>query len=249
MVDLNKDDRRSFLSPDGDKTYFIGSPNAEDIRGADWHYSKIYTKCLNEGIPTSAELMDILKKRGVIGEHYDRRVTELHSTLTDLVSKLNSAEDNTEKAEYAIKVSQAREALFQWNQRLNGPMSNTCEQIADDARLEYLTSCIIQNEDGSKAWADYPTFLTSSTQALTMRSRYEVMLYLQGYDSDFLDKTPEAMAMKEIEADIIKKASEITKMEDTTKEEIVEPIVEEDTLEIVEEPLKEKEKLKKKAKK
>lgn len=210
MVELNKTDRRSFLSPDGEIEYFIGTPNAEDIRGADWHYSKIYTKCLNEGIPTSAELMDILKKRGIIGEHFTSRVTELHTTLSDLVSKLELATNNEEKAMYALKVAQTRETLFQWNQRLSGPMSNTCEQIADDARLEYLTSCIIQKEDGSKVWEDYNTFLVTSSQALTMKSRYEVMLYLQGYDSDFLEKTPEARAMKEIEADIIRKASEVT---------------------------------------
>lgn len=241
MVELQNSDRRSFLGPDEETVYYIGTPNAEDIRGADWHYSKIYTKCLNEGIPTSAELMDILKKRGIIGENFDRRVSELHSTLSDLINRLNYASTNEEKAEYALKVAQTRESLFQWNQRLTGPMSNTCEQIADDARLEYLTSCIIQKEDGSKVWEDYNTFLSKSSQALTMKSRYEVMLYLQGYDSDFLDKTPEAMAMKEIEADVIRKASEVSTVAAVEEqEEIIDIPVAEDAIE---------EKPKKKAKK
>jgi len=209
-LNIDNDLRRSFVGPDEETEYFIGSPNAEDIRGADWHYSKIYTKCLSEGLPTSAELMDILKKRGIIGEHFERRVSELHAALGELIGKLETADNNEEKAEYAMKVSQAREALYQWNQRLSGPMSNTCEQIADDARLEYLTSCILQKKDGKKVWADYDAFLATNPQALTMKARYEVMLYLQGYDSDFLNKTPEARAIREVEADLIRQASEVS---------------------------------------
>lgn len=219
MVEEKLDDRRSFLGPDNETEYFIGMPSAEDIRGADWQYSKVYTRCLNEGIPTSAELMDILRKRDIIGEDFDRRAAELSARLNDLVIKLELAEDNTEKSEMAVEVAQAREALFQWNQRLSGPMSNTCEQIADDARLEYLTASIIQNQDGSKVWEDHDAFLATNDQAFTMKSRYEVMLYLQGYESDFLEKTPEALAMKEIEQEVIKKATAEIEAERKAEEE------------------------------
>ena len=54
-----KDERRHFLGPDETTIYYLVPPNAEDIRGADWNYSKTYTKCLVEGITTSAEMMDI----------------------------------------------------------------------------------------------------------------------------------------------------------------------------------------------
>lgn len=214
--------RRNFFGSDGTTEYFIGAPNAEDIRGADWQYSKTYTKCLIEGITTSAEMFDILRRRGVIGEDFDMRVKELTSSLNSMIMKLNEATSNEDKATCAVKVAQAREALFQWNQRLSGPMSNTCEQIADDARLEYLTSCVIEDKDGKKIWDGYDAFLHSKDQSLSMRSRYEVMLYLQGYDTDFLEKTPEASAMREIEADILNRAAleaaaELASMEEEEK--------------------------------
>ena len=41
-----------------------------------------------------------------------------------------------------------------------------------------------------------------------MRARFEIMLYLQGLESDFLEKTPEARAIKEIEEEIQIKATE-----------------------------------------
>jgi len=212
--------RRSFTGTGGEVEYFIGTPNAEDIRGADWQYSKTYTKCLIEGITTSAEMLDILRRRGVIGEDFEMRVKELTASLNNTIMRLREAVSNEEKAELAVKVAQAREALFQWNQRLSGPMSNTCEQIADDARLEYITSRIIENREGAKVWGSYEAFLSSKDQSLSMRARYEVMLYLQGYDSDFLDKTPEASAMREIETDIITRAAAEAAAEAASMEEV-----------------------------
>ena len=213
--------RRSFIGPDEETEYFIGTPSAEGIRGADWQYSKIYTKCLNEGIPTSAEMTDILRRRGVIGEDFDRRAEELSITLNELITRLYDAQENDGKTAIALEVARAREALFQWNQRLSGPMSNTCEQIADDARLEFLTSSILQKKDGVKVWEDYDNFLASQEQALTLKARYEVMLFLQGYDSDFLERTPEAVAIKEVESDILKQASDAIEVEEKKKEEAV----------------------------
>ncbi len=210
--------RRSFFGGDGETEYFIGSPTAEDIRGADWQYSKKYTKCLIEGIPTSAELSDILRRRGVIGEDFDRRAEELTTILNELLMRLAEASNNEEKTSLAYEVAQARENLFQWNQRLSGPMSNTCEQISDDVRLEYLTSCMLQDKNGEKIWGSYEDFLSEVDRELTLKARYEVMLYLQGYDSDFLSNTPEAKAMQEVQDDLLKEI-DAEKDETSTKSE------------------------------
>jgi len=206
-----EDGRREFTGPDGKDKFFIAVPTAEDIRGADWNYSKVYTNSLVEGITTSAEMMDILMRRGIVGPEFEQRQKELNDELATKVIKLQGTEDVDEKQLLAMEVANAREELFNWNQRLNGPMSNTCEQIADDARLEYLTSRIIEREDGTKVWEAYEDFLREKNQGLALRARFEVMLYLQGLNSDFLETTPEAVAMKEIEAEIQEKALEAMK--------------------------------------
>jgi len=214
MAEEKKDERRSFLGPDRVTTYYIAPPNAEDIRGADWHYSKMYTRSLVEGITTNAEMMDILRQRGIIGPEFEQRAAELRKELDEKLYTLDNTTDLEEKRKVSIEVYNAREELFQWNQRLSGPMNNTCEQISDDSRLEYLTSCMIQTEDGKRVWDSYDSFLKEKNEnlaALAIRARLEVMLYLQGLESDFLDKTPEAMAMREVEEDIIKRAEEALK--------------------------------------
>jgi hypothetical protein len=68
---------------------------------------------------------------------------------------------------------------------------------------------MIQLPDGKKVWDAYSDFLTEKNQRLAMRARFEVMLYLQGLEPDFLEKTPEAMAIREIEAEIQQKASDL----------------------------------------
>lgn len=204
----NVEVRREFQDPVSGKSYFIGTPTADDVRGADWQYSKTYTKSLVEGITTSAEMIDILMRRGVVGPEFEQRQKELTDILSVKVEALQNADNLDVKQQSAVEVAAAREELFNWNQRLNGPMANTCEQMADDARLEYLSSRMVQQEDGSRVWDDYSDFLTEKNQSLAMRARFEVMLYLQGLDSDFLEKTPEAMAIKEIEEEIQTKASE-----------------------------------------
>lgn len=212
--------RRSFEGVDG-TTYFIAEPTADNIRGADWQYSKNYTNSLVEGITTSAEMTDILMRRGIIGPEFEQRANELAMELRNKIEALEAAEDIDSKRDTSIEVAIAREELFQWNQRLNGPMSNTCEQIADDARLEFLTSCIAQNEAGHRIWSDFDAYLGERDKGnLAVQARYEVMLYLQGLNPDFMDQTPEAVAMREVESDIMAKAQEaLEAMEELAKAE------------------------------
>lgn len=211
--------RRSFSGPDSEAKYYIDPPTAENVRGADWQYSKTYTQCLIEGITTSAEMMDILNRRGIVGPEFDQRANELSRNLGEAIVALEGCDNIMDKRELSIKVAQAREELFQWNQRLNGPMNNTAEQISDDARLEFLTSCMVVDESKKRIWDSYDNYLKEKSQSLALRARFEVMLYLQGLESDFLEQTPEARAMKEIQQEIMERAQSVLKAAEVVRQE------------------------------
>ena len=222
MVEEKTETRRRFSSGEKEESYYVANPTADDIRGADWEYSKQYTRSLVEGITTSAEMMDILMRRGIIGPEFEQRANELAVDLGTKIEKLNESTLDEEKRELSIDVAGARDALFQWNQRLNGPLSNTCEQLSDNSRLEFLTFCLTQNEQGNKVWDSYDGYLLEKNNDLAIQARFEVMLYLQGLDSDFLEQTPEATAMREIEENSIKMAEEAIKAAEVImKEEAV----------------------------
>ena len=211
---------RSFTGRDGETTYYIVAPTADDIRGADWEYSKNFTRSLVAGITTTSEMTDILMRRGIIGTEFEKRSNELAEILSDKIQALSASTSMEERQELAIATSKAREELFQWSQRLNAPLANTCEQISDDARLEYLTSRIVVDKDGKKIWDIFENYLVEKEQGLAQRARFEVMLYLQGLSSDFLDRTPEAMAMKAVETEMLENIAKEMSME---ADAIVEP--------------------------
>lgn len=224
MVDERETDvlegARSFEDPVTGDTYYITTPSADDVRGADWQYSKTYTKSMLEGITTSAEMIDILMRRGIVGPEFEKRQKELTDDLARKVGELQETTDIDLKQQLAVDVASARDELFNWNQRLNGPMANTCEQIADDARLEYLTARMVKNSKSENVWEDYSDFLKERNQAFAMRARFEVMLFLQGLDSNFLEQTPEAIAIREVEEEIQKKTNEaMAKLESATSED------------------------------
>lgn len=192
--------RRSFeYSVDGSvKKFYLGMPNSEQIRKAEWHYSKVYNKALVEGVATSSEMMDILTRRGIYGPEYEKKLQDLQVEIAVTIAEMHNEEDEDKKVTLARKVEKLRDDLYRWNQRLTGPLSNSCEQMAEDAKTEYLTSVVVQNEDGSPAWGSYEDFVSEENQGLALKARFEVMLWLQGLEADFLDKTPEQRVIQEM---------------------------------------------------
>jgi hypothetical protein len=192
-------------------------------------------------------MIDLLKKQGVVSEDYANEVEEVRARLAAEIYKLESLPDGTDDMDLedaALAVAATRDELFRLNQRVNGPMGNTCENIAEDARVEFLTSRVVQTKEGSKLWEDFSAYLNEENTALSVKSRFEVMLWMQGLNSDFLDNTPEQLALREVNQKRVEEALASLKEEreeedypEETEVEILElpPVVEEAVAEEVEE--------------
>ena len=124
---------------------------------------------------------------------------------------MQATADSDKKRALALKVAEQREKIYAWNQRASAPLSQCCESIADDNRIEFLTSCMVRNEDGSKVWSDYDSFVKEKNQALAIQARYSTMLYLQGLDDNFFDNLPENQVLRELaEQDVVDEETIIT---------------------------------------
>lgn len=196
------DGRRSFDYTRGgvelEKGY-LGMPTSEQIRKAEWHYSKMYNKALVDGVATQAEMIEILKNRGLYGPEHEQRAAELQTGIAQNIIDLETETDVIKRRELAVETARLRNDLYMWNQRLTGPLSNSCEQMAEDSKTEFLTSVVVQHEDGSLVWDSYDDFLGESDQALALKARYEVLLWLQGLEPDFLDNTPENIVLRDLD--------------------------------------------------
>ena len=180
------------------KELYIGVPNASDVRDADWEHAKTYNRALKEGVFTVSEMMEILKARKIIGDDYDEAGNDLRVSLDEAVIAMERETDKEKRMELAVKVARIRESVFQWNQRLSGPLASTCENMANDIRVEYLTSAVIQNKDGSRYWKSFDDYKVEKQLVVQTKARFEVMLWLEGVESDFLDKAPENLVMREL---------------------------------------------------
>ena len=198
------DSRREFIfeQPDGTReSYFIGAPGAVDIRKADWQYSKVYNQAIVDGLLTQSQMVDLLREKGILSDEYSEKMETVRINLAAELFKLENmgssmTDDARESA--AMEIARLRDQLFRLNQQVNGPMGNTCENLAEDARVDFLTSRIIQNKDGSRVWESYEDYQNEENYALTVKSRFEVMLWLQGLESNFMESTPEQKALREI---------------------------------------------------
>jgi hypothetical protein len=191
------DNKRSFTM-DGEK-YYIDNADIDSVRQADWHYSKTYNEALLAGVTTMAQMQDILEERGITGKAWEAKRLELAKALDEKIAELTAAKELSEKKRLAEEVEDLRNKLFRHNQRQSSPASQTCEQLAEDARIEYLTAAMVKDAEGERVWDSYEDYKTTDKPGLAYRSRYEVMLAVQGLASNFLDLTPEAIAKREVE--------------------------------------------------
>jgi hypothetical protein len=210
------DSRREFKIQidEVETSFFIAQPNASDIRKADWQYSKVYNQAIVDGFLTQAQMIDLLKKKDILSEDYAERVETTRIGLASELFKLehiNVESDEVEREAIALDIARLRDELFSLNQQVNGPMGNTCENLAEDARTEYLTSRVVQIKDGSHFWDNFDDYQNEENSTLAVKARFEVMLWIQGLDSNFLENTPEQTALRSIAQSRLERALEDAK--------------------------------------
>lgn len=219
------DGRREFTFEHGNQVrqYFIADPSGEDVRKADWNYAKIFNSALADGFPTQAQMIDILTERGILSEEYSRKLEKAKIDLAAALYRLeNMADEMTdeEREDLALETARLRDEFFRLNQKVNSPMGNTCENLAEDARNEYITSRVVQNKDGTRVWKSYEDYLSEENQVFVHKCRFEVMAWLNGIESDFIEKMPEQVALRRIAEKRLESALSLAKSRNEEVEEL-----------------------------
>lgn len=232
--------------------YKIVLPTSEEVKKAQWEYTKAYNKAMVEEVLTEGEMMDLLQRRGIVGDDFQRRLDELQKQVENKYIELELSEGKEEKRLIAIEISELREKIFSLNQRVSGPMSNTCESLAKDARNEYLTMTCTRTVDDKSIWNNLEEYIKEKDRNLAIKAKYEVMLWMEGIDTDFLENMPENVIIREMEeelqkewddkvAESVKEAEEAAAKAEKVREVVSESeVVEEAAEEAAEAPVAEK---------
>lgn len=197
--------KRKFSLDTGEE-FFVRQPTAEEIRQSDWLYSKIYNEAFLNGVMTAAQMMEEMKKRGIVSDEYEKEVNDTREKIATSLIDLAAAKDLDDKEKAAIRLTILREEMTLLNHRINGPLSNTCEQLAEDAKLDYITASVVEDGSGNKAWTDYDSYVADQSNDKVFKARLEVMLFLRNVESDFLEKSPEQVALREVREERIKES-------------------------------------------
>lgn len=203
---LLDDGKRKFeieFGKDDTRTFFLRQPQASDIKDAEWAATKAYNKALRDGLYTKSEMMDILRKRGIIGIDHDQVGATIQDNITAKVIEMERNLDKDLRLGLAVEVSTLRNSLMEWNQRLTVPMANTCEELAQTAKVEYLACVLTVDSNGKRVWEDYDKFKEDRNIILQTRARLEVMLWIEGLDSALFDNLPERVVLNKVIQDMV----------------------------------------------
>ena len=214
---MNKTDRviRSFELSDL-KLQLI-EPTVSSIREAKYIYSKRFTEYLKQGFYTRRKLESLLdnENSGYVKNHLDRR-QELLKTISELDSMMET-EQNPEKLEaLAGMMSLYRNYLLQEDTSMNSIFSNTVETMAEEDRLNFLTTTMIKDNNGNFLWNSMEDLLQENNYSLVETCKYQVSCWEYNIDPAWEESLPESIAIlkaKKLREDLKTKEEQVLKTE------------------------------------
>lgn len=135
-------------------------PSQKVLNKADLIYRTMFSNALREGVLTSAEVDKILRARGIWDDNKEVEAAEIRAKISNLEAKLKDASLNNEQGEAVCKeISSVRVDLLRHNSVYTTVADNTCENMGNEARSQYLCSaCVYDNKTGLKVYKDVEDF-------------------------------------------------------------------------------------------
>lgn len=181
---------------DGTK-YQIKSPSSRVTQEASRRYSIEFTKCLREGIMTQEQMKDFLMEHKVWTEEDEKEEQEITKKIADLEVEIFRGSPRKKKVtleEGRKKSLEMRELRSRYANLLSERQSyesNTAENIADNARFDFLVSECTFNEDNTKVYNSYEDYLEKSSDELAFTAASVLAKNMYQLDDNFQKNLPE----------------------------------------------------------
>ena len=180
---------------------YVSRPSAQAIRKADIYRAKIWNECLDEGIKTKEELAVVMEKRGIWGKDQQKEEIEIVENLAKLEKQLYLCDgkkkipiDNGKKI--AIQMRVLRNTLRQLLIEKNNFEQNTAENIADNARFDYLVSACSFYENGQKVYKDIAEYNDKASDDVSFALAGALAEMMYSYNPDDENSLPENQWLK-----------------------------------------------------
>lgn len=196
----NKLESKVTVTRDGETKeieFYIQRPNNDVVKLAERYKSKVWNQCLQDGILTKKELGVIMRKRGIWDEAKDKEEETITKEIIQLEKELYHGKDGKSKPkvsegrEIAIQIRRKRSELRELiTERINLE-ENTADNLADNARFDFLVANCTFYKDGTRVYKDFDEYNNKSADEIAFAAANLLGKMLYNLDNNFEKSLPE----------------------------------------------------------
>jgi len=195
--------KRSFevtIADDNGNSYvakgFVTRPTNEVLKSCDIYRAKVWNKCIIEGVLTKKELQKVLKERGIYGDDKIKEEEEIIRQIQDCEKKLYLGDGSkkmklSDGKKIALQMKRLRASLRDLISEKIALEENTAENIADNARFDYLVALCTFKEDGSRAFSGIDDYNQQSSDTFAFKAAATLAEMMYQLDTNMENSLPE----------------------------------------------------------
>lgn len=153
-------------------------PNQALIAKGDLKYREAYSRAFRAGVLVNAEVMKVMRERGLWDDSRDEEILKIRDEITKLESNLKDQSLSNEAGEELVKeIRRLRSELALANSVYTTVVDNTCESIGNEARNQFFAaSCVVDAKSGAKIFKDADDFVARLDEAVALDSYREAVI-------------------------------------------------------------------------
>lgn len=178
--------------------FYVIRPTNETLRNADRFRTKVWTDCSNDGIPTKKKLAKMMVENGDWSKEKEEREGQITLEIIECEKQLYNGKGNSRKKpklsegrDLAIRIRTLRIEL---RDLIAGRLSleeNSAENLADNARFDYLVAHSTFYNDGRKVYKDFADYNNRSADELAFAAAQILAEMVYNIDAGFEKNLPE----------------------------------------------------------
>jgi hypothetical protein len=182
----------------------IQQPNNDILKRAERYKSKVWNEAIQDGVLTKKELSNVLKERGVWSDEKSEEEKALTASIIALEKKLYHGDGKkkpklSEGRDIAIEIRKRRMELRTLLTEKIALEENTADNLADNARFDYLVAHCTFFKNGSPVYKDFADYDSRSADEVAFAAASVLSQMLYNLDSSFEKKLPENLFLLKYE--------------------------------------------------
>lgn len=174
----------------------IYQPNNDVLKRAERHKSRTWNEAIQDGIITKKELSVVMKKRGIWDESKDEEEKALSKKIAGLEKELYHGDGKkkpklSEGRKIAVQIRQKRIELRNLLTEKIELEENTADNLADNARFDYLVAHCTFYANGKPVYKDFAEYNSKSADEIAFAAATSLSRMMYNLDSSFERKLPE----------------------------------------------------------